>query len=49
LFLSAKIERITVFINILKKKGAWPSESPHPMDVTTATRFTPNRLHASIT
>eukprot|EP00965_Chrysotila_dentata_P129086 4267134-Pleurochrysis_carterae.AAC.2 len=33
----------------LKKKGAWFSESPAPMEVTTAMRLTPFALHASIT
>mmetsp|Transcript_22854 Transcript_22854/g.69955 ORF Transcript_22854/g.69955 Transcript_22854/m.69955 type:complete len:200 (+) Transcript_22854:397-996(+) len=46
LFLSAKIFFITVHMRTLKKKGAWFSESPAPMDVTTEMRFTPFFMHS---
>mmetsp|Transcript_52039 Transcript_52039/g.111295 ORF Transcript_52039/g.111295 Transcript_52039/m.111295 type:complete len:224 (-) Transcript_52039:175-846(-) len=49
LFLSSKILRITVIMSTLKKKGAWFSESPAPMEVTTAMRLMPPALHASMT
>mmetsp|Transcript_6665 Transcript_6665/g.21049 ORF Transcript_6665/g.21049 Transcript_6665/m.21049 type:complete len:258 (-) Transcript_6665:108-881(-) len=40
-FLSANMDFITVIISTLNMNGACPSESPAPMDVTTATRFSP--------
>eukprot|EP00982_Pelagococcus_subviridis_P004494 29202-Pelagococcus_subviridis.AAC.1 len=40
LFLSVKMDRITVDMRILNTNGAWSALSPAPMDVTTATRFT---------
>mmetsp|Transcript_19555 Transcript_19555/g.40529 ORF Transcript_19555/g.40529 Transcript_19555/m.40529 type:complete len:235 (-) Transcript_19555:1620-2324(-) len=48
-FLSLKMELITVDMSILKKNGAWSLLSPAPMDVTTATLFTPASLMASST
>ena len=47
-FLSSKVFFMTVIMSTLKKKGAWPSESPAPMDVTTEMRLTPLALHASM-
>mmetsp|Transcript_8059 Transcript_8059/g.20614 ORF Transcript_8059/g.20614 Transcript_8059/m.20614 type:complete len:240 (+) Transcript_8059:513-1232(+) len=41
LFLSVNMPFMTVYISILKKKGAWFSLSPAPIEVTTDTRFTP--------
>mmetsp|Transcript_31673 Transcript_31673/g.62687 ORF Transcript_31673/g.62687 Transcript_31673/m.62687 type:complete len:241 (-) Transcript_31673:272-994(-) len=49
LFLSAKMSFMTVYINTLKKRGACFSESPAPIEDTTATLFTPFSLIASIT
>mmetsp|Transcript_25604 Transcript_25604/g.83952 ORF Transcript_25604/g.83952 Transcript_25604/m.83952 type:complete len:242 (+) Transcript_25604:168-893(+) len=48
LFLSVKMDDMTVFMRILKKKGAWSLESPAPMDVTTATRLTSYFFMASM-
>mmetsp|Transcript_5444 Transcript_5444/g.17272 ORF Transcript_5444/g.17272 Transcript_5444/m.17272 type:complete len:248 (-) Transcript_5444:21-764(-) len=48
LFLSVKMDDMTVFMRILKKKGAWSFESPAPMDVTTATRLTSYFFMASM-
>mmetsp|Transcript_189 Transcript_189/g.586 ORF Transcript_189/g.586 Transcript_189/m.586 type:complete len:225 (-) Transcript_189:94-768(-) len=49
LFLSVKMERITVLIKIRKTRGAWSALSPAPIDVTTATRRTPDAFMALIT
>mmetsp|Transcript_20806 Transcript_20806/g.45605 ORF Transcript_20806/g.45605 Transcript_20806/m.45605 type:complete len:215 (-) Transcript_20806:293-937(-) len=49
LFLSLKTFFMTVIISSLKTNGAWPAESPAPMEVTTATRFTPFSFIAAIT
>mmetsp|Transcript_1829 Transcript_1829/g.5513 ORF Transcript_1829/g.5513 Transcript_1829/m.5513 type:complete len:319 (+) Transcript_1829:185-1141(+) len=49
LFLSAKIELITVIMSILNTKGAWSLESPAPIDVTTAMRFTSYFFIAAMT
>mmetsp|Transcript_265 Transcript_265/g.578 ORF Transcript_265/g.578 Transcript_265/m.578 type:complete len:264 (-) Transcript_265:16-807(-) len=49
LFLSAKMERMTVFIKILNTNGACFSLSPAPIEVTTAIRFTPYFFIALIT
>mmetsp|Transcript_5102 Transcript_5102/g.15108 ORF Transcript_5102/g.15108 Transcript_5102/m.15108 type:complete len:236 (+) Transcript_5102:158-865(+) len=40
LFLSVKMEDMTVAMRILKTNGAWSLESPAPMLVTTETRLT---------
>mmetsp|Transcript_151258 Transcript_151258/g.466533 ORF Transcript_151258/g.466533 Transcript_151258/m.466533 type:complete len:217 (-) Transcript_151258:123-773(-) len=47
-FLSSKIFFIIVHMSILKKKGAWSSEFPTPMLLTTATRFVPTFFMASM-
>mmetsp|Transcript_41501 Transcript_41501/g.102268 ORF Transcript_41501/g.102268 Transcript_41501/m.102268 type:complete len:320 (-) Transcript_41501:157-1116(-) len=49
LFLSVKMERITVLIRILNMNGAWSAESPAPMEVTTDTRVTPAAFMPLIT
>mmetsp|Transcript_28599 Transcript_28599/g.57800 ORF Transcript_28599/g.57800 Transcript_28599/m.57800 type:complete len:211 (-) Transcript_28599:111-743(-) len=48
LFLSLKIFFITVIMRILNAKGAWSLESPAPIDVTIAMRFTPLSFMAAI-
>jgi hypothetical protein len=49
LFLSAKIDDMTVIISILNMKGAWSFESPAPIEVTTATRLTSYFFMAAMT
>ena len=45
----AETDDITVIMSILNMKGAWSFESPAPMEVTTATRFTSYFFIAAIT
>ena len=49
LFLSVKMDDMTVIMSILNMKGAWSFESPAPIEVTTATRFTSYFFMAAIT
>ena len=49
LFSTVNMLDMTVIMSILNMKGAWSFESPAPIEVTTATRFTSYFFMAAIT